>query len=114
MEKRVEESGGGGGVTFLTSKASCTLNCVANLSRTALASAEKGGTSMTWGMRESCCSQRHSTATRKRMRPYSLKMLRRPSTLEAYLLQMDPPFNGAYVRRRALVRVLVAKEKGEH
>jgi len=48
------------------------------------------------------------------MRPYSLKMLRRPSTLEAYLLQMDPPFNGAYVRRRALVRVLVAKEKGEH
>lgn len=50
---------------------------VHNLSSTALAAAEKGGTSVTAGMRDSCCSQRHSTRMRKRMRPYSEKMLRR-------------------------------------
>lgn len=40
----------------------------------------------TWGIWLSFCNQRHSTAMRKRMRPYSLKMLRNGATLPAYRL----------------------------
>ena len=36
---------------------------------------------LTPGSCDSFCSQRHSTSTRKRMRPYSEKVLRRPATL---------------------------------
>jgi hypothetical protein len=44
-----------------------------------LASALNAGTSTTWGICDSFCSQRHSTRILKRIRPNSLKMLRRPA-----------------------------------
>ena len=66
--------------TFFTSAASAGENSSRNFSRNALASSDRGGTSVTSGMAASLCSQRTSTMTRARTSAYSEKHARRICT----------------------------------